>query len=109
MVAGSTSTTLKTAFPGASLLAAIWTEYFLQERNMQPVRAHWLSINRRQSFITLLETGNKILLSEGTSVFNVDMYCETKQFCRILPSRLKYYVVLKHCLPNGAPWNTRVP
>jgi hypothetical protein len=37
MIAGSTATTMKIAFPGASLLAAIWTEYFLQERNMQPV------------------------------------------------------------------------
>jgi hypothetical protein len=30
MTAGSTATTMKIAFPGPSLLAAIWTEYFLQ-------------------------------------------------------------------------------
>jgi hypothetical protein len=27
-----------------------------------------------------VSTGNKILPSEGTSVFNVHIYCETKQF-----------------------------
>jgi hypothetical protein len=31
MTAGSTTTIVKIAFPGASLLAAIWTEYFLQD------------------------------------------------------------------------------
>jgi hypothetical protein len=37
MVAGSIATTVKIAFPWASLLTAIWTEYFLQECNKQTV------------------------------------------------------------------------
>ena len=59
MIAGSTTTTVKTAFPGASLLAAIWTEHFLQEWNFQPFRSlaqYKRSTCTRQTLITWLET-----------------------------------------------------
>jgi hypothetical protein len=64
--------------------------------------SHW-SHDWKHCFLT----GNKILLSESTSVFNVQMYCEAissvQRLKKHLSWRWKNYVILKHCLPNGAP------
>jgi hypothetical protein len=84
-VAGSISTALKFAFPVTSLLEAVWTEYFLQEHNVLPVRSPAQYKQRQVSYRKTTNTGstgNIILTSEGASAFNVHTHCDTKQFCK---------------------------